>query len=144
MARRSGRNFFLAALCMSTPAFADASTPAVAAGTWDCTFTSPNSANGTTGHATVGVAGDVLTEKTDPWKMSDERLTFPGMTVRFHVLEDNDVGLVAAYPQAAITNAGSFIGATILTISKSDGNFRTGSVMTTGASDFNIGHCTPK
>jgi hypothetical protein len=137
MARKAGRIFFFVALCVSTPA--------LAAGTWDCTFSSPNIANGTTGHATVEVDGDVLTEKTDAWKMSDERLQFPAMTVRFHVLENNEVGLVAAYPQAVRSvEAGPLIGATVLTLSKSDGDFRTGSVMTKGASDFNIGHCTLK
>ena len=137
MARKVGRIFLLAALCVSTRA--------VAAETWDCTFTSHNIARGATGHATVEVDGDVLTEKTDAWKMSDARMQFPAMTVRFHVLENNDVGLVAAYPQAARSvEAGPFIGATVLTLSKSDGNFRTGSVMTTGTSDFNIGHCALK
>jgi len=137
MARRVGQVVFFVALCVSTPA--------IAAATWDCTFTSRNIAGGTTGHATLNVDGDVLTEKTDAWKMSDERLQFPGMTVRFHVLENNDVGLVAAYPQAVRSpDTGPFIGATILTLSKLDGDFRTGSVMTTGSSDFNIGRCTSK
>lgn len=136
MARNVGRIFFIAALSVSTPA--------VATENWDCTLTNPNVANSTTGHATVEVDGDTLTEKTDAWKLSDSGIRFPGMSVRFRVLENNDVGLVAAYPQAARTNAGAFIGATILTLSKSDGIFRVGSVMTTDTSNFNIGHCTMK
>src|SRR5689334_12307865 len=112
MARRASQIFLFMALC--------ASTPAVAAGTWDCTFTAHNIATGTTGHATVEVDGDVLTEKTDAWKVSDERFQFPAMTVRFHVLENNEFGLVAAYPQAVRNvERGLFIGATVLTLSKS-------------------------
>jgi hypothetical protein len=63
-------------------------------------------------------------------------------TSRERILENNDVGIVAAFSQSQIDpQVGSIISAVITVIEKATGKFREGSVALNGAHDFFSGQC---
>ena len=68
-------------------------------------------------------------------------LTQQGM-VRYQVLDDNDVGIVAANSRSMVFGSlGPLIGAAIIVINKSNGELHIGSVVQDGAHDLQVGHC---
>jgi hypothetical protein len=61
---------------------------------------------------------------------------------RYQVLEDNDLGIVAANPRSmTLGSLGPLVGAAIIVINKSNGELHIGSVVQDGAHDLEVGHC---
>ena len=129
-------------LCLAALA---ASFPAVAAESWECSFTIMyGSAKGGKGAARMEVDGNTLN-----WMVQTSRTTWS--TFQNRLLENNDVGIVAASSQADTGQSfgpsytgGRLIGASIITLDKSTGALRTGSVMSNGEHDLLTGHCDSK
>jgi hypothetical protein len=122
--------------------------PAFAADSWDCTFARVSgSAKGSAGIAKIHIDGNTLNWLLPPPYATDTRnkwTTFP-----YRLLENNDVGIVAVTTEARVyegmgslyNGIGPVVGATIIILNKSNGDFHTGSVMANGAHDLLSGRC---
>lgn len=125
-----------------------ASAPAYAAEEWDCTYTTIPGAfdkNSTSSNVKFQVEGKTLDEKFPSFPKEMDRIVnlFEQMGVlQYQVLADNDIALVASNVQTRMSGPnGPVIGARIITINKSNGELRIGSVMQDGAHDLERGHC---
>lgn len=120
--------------------------PCSAAETWECTITSLIPQNkGHVGSIRIQIDGDKL-----EWEvLADKTLLAPNAPptwipfFEYQVLADNDVGVVAAKPQASEEHVtGIHLGAWVLIILKPSGDLSVGSVEFTGkVSDDVVGKC---
>ncbi|HEV2562626.1 MAG TPA: hypothetical protein VGT78_10835 [Rhizomicrobium sp.] len=125
------------ALCLSTHA--------VASETWDCTFTKVGEPSNWTRHATIEINGDNLDWRLDPIEMRDPRMSVPATSFHYHILENNDVGTIAAFPEATNEKLlGLIVKATVIVLAKADMSVRMGVVGTYPAQDALTGQCHPK
>jgi len=120
------------------------SVPVLASETWSCNFASISGpAKG------IKVSGRILIDQdTLDWQVLFPKRPVPPYdgaewtSFKKKLLENNAVGAVAETSQAhANGKLGPLIGASIMTLNKSTGDLRMGSVMSTGVYDLLIGHC---
>jgi hypothetical protein len=124
------------------------SSPAYAAEVWECSITTvPDTLHksATSGSVKFLIDGKTLNMQIQsPILRSDDPtldiLTKQG-AFRYQVLDDNDVGIVAANSRSLLGTLGPLIGASIIVISKSNGDLHIGSVVQDGAHDLQVGHC---
>lgn len=142
MVANMGRVFCCFLLAMSTHA--------AAASKWDCSYVLV-SVSGVPemvtprGHVRFQIDGDEFKRVPDPWIGPKPLVPIPADTFRYKLLENNDVGIVAARSQSrANPDVGPLIGATVVTINKTSGELREGSVMANGEHDLLTGHCVSK
>lgn len=114
--------------------------------TWDCTITSLLPQNkGQISSVRIEIDGNQLEYEV----VASHTVSAPDAPrtwvpfFEYHVLANNDVGIVAANPQASNSHAlGIHLGAWVLTIVKPSGSLRIGSVKFTGdVSDDVMGTC---
>jgi hypothetical protein len=117
------------------------SSPVLGDETWNCTFKiMEGDAKGFDGIAKIQVVGDTLNWQPDPGR---------GATFPYPVLQNNEVGIVAVVSQARMwkpmgqqdNHMVPLIGANAITLDKSSGDLRMGSIASNGVHNLNEGHC---
>jgi len=113
--------------------------PALSAEAWNCKFKiMSDDAKNFYGVGKVQIAGDTLNWQPDPGR---------GATFPHTILQNNDVGIVAALSQAHMwkpmgqSGIVPLIGATVIVLDKSSGDLRIGSVMANSVNNLIEGHC---
>ena len=120
-----------------------ASAPAYAAEVWDCNYTTVPDAlhkNPASGNVKFQIDGKTLTFQFSTPIDAQLRDALAGM-LEYQVLEDNDAGLVAVNAVSRIAGQGPLVGASVVTINKSNGELHIGSVMQGGVHDLQHGLC---
>jgi hypothetical protein len=122
-----------------------ASSAALSAEAWECVF---HTVDGPTGLSTQAIME--IDEKGLKWILPAHPMPIVGgyigaTTFQFAVLQNNDIGLVAASPQARTDkDVGVILGAFVVVLNKSSGAFHGGSVWMAGVSDSMKGTCKHK
>jgi len=142
-----------AVLCCVALTFVNA--PAAAADSWSCTYKNLTIGPDVPGEAKIRIDGEWLDWIVDVPVVGPmgEPVPVPGhsgeyqhkpMTFRNQLLENNDAGIVAVTSQShLVSGIGPLVGATVISIGKSNGDFRMGSVMAGDVQELMSGYCTP-
>lgn len=121
------------------------STPALAADAWDCTFLAFDGPPGITSHVTIQIDGDKLDWILDPYDIPIPKMHIVPGVLRYRVIENNNVGIVAVFSQARIDkDAGPVISSETIVINKANGALHAGVAGTNGVHDNLSGTCRPK
>lgn len=120
-----------------------ASASASASETYVCTYTVSDEPLSGAKHATIEINGDDLVWKLDAIKTPE--MSVPSTSFHHHILENNDVGIVAVLPEAMNKKPfGEVVRADVVTLTKSNLNFRMGVIGTYPAHDLLTGKCQKK
>ena len=122
-----------------------ATTPTLASETWDCRFTAFDGPPSIKSHVTIKINGSALNWLLDPFNIPIPKIHISPRAIRYRILQNNDVGVVAINTQARIDkDIGPIVSSETVAIDKTTGALHAGVVGTRGLHDNLSGHCHVK
>jgi hypothetical protein len=119
--------------------------PVWAADSWECAFVVFDGPPGITSHATVKLDGGMFDWIIAPLDVSIPPTHIVPPAMRYRILENNNVGIVAVSSRARIDKTfGALITAETIALDKTNGRLHVGVVGTNGVHDNLSGTCRPK
>jgi hypothetical protein len=124
-------------LCLSSSAFA--------AESWDCSYVAPGEPWIAKKHGTVEITDKDIYWKLDEIDFENGKMSIPSTSVRYSLVENNEVGAVGVHAAATIEKlVGSDVGADVLLLDKVKKTLRIGLVGMYPSHDLLTGICRPK